>query len=69
MAASGDCLRRGRTTPFIEYSITGSAATARRDLDLRDLDQLTFAGAAPVLERSEQGDAGVHPDDGIGGPL
>ena len=42
---------------------------ARRDLNLSDLDELAFAGAAPMFERGEQGDAGVHPDDGIGGPL
>ena len=47
----------------------GFGGNACRDLDLRDLDELSFAGAAPVLERSEQGDTGMHPDDGIGGPL
>jgi hypothetical protein len=39
------------------------------DFDLRNLDQPTFAGAAPVFKRGEQRHARVHPDDGIGGPL
>ena len=42
---------------------------ARGHLDLRDLDQLTLTGAAPVLEGGQQRDPGVHTDDRIGGPL
>ncbi len=42
---------------------------ARRHLDLRDLDELAFAGAAPVLEGGQQRDARVHPDDRVSGPL
>src|SRR4029077_14920261 len=42
---------------------------AGRNLDLSYLDELSFAGAASMLERREKGDPCVHPDDRLGGVL
>jgi hypothetical protein len=47
----------------------GLGGHARRNLELRDLDELTFACAAQMLKRGEQSNTGVHPDDRIGWSL
>jgi hypothetical protein len=42
---------------------------AGRNLDLCDLDELPFAGAAPMFERGEKRNPCVHPDDQVGWTL